>query len=324
LGTSRNIVRARLLQCGELPGGQRSSKTSPAISPASAARVRIGYQKFGLLLLVKAFGALDAALASRGQELEWIEYPAGPDLTAALESEELDIGVVGECPPVYAQAADVPFVYVAAETPAPEAEAILVHEDSGIHEVADLRGRTIVLNPGANVHYLLIKALEEAAVPYHDVHLRFASPERARQAFQDREVDAWAIWDPLLASAQHAIGARVLRDGQGLTQNAAYYIARRDFADAQPGFLSELMQHVTQAGRWAKNNPDAVAELLAGQLGLAKQALSMALRRHTGTGPITPELIQNQQQIADTLHSLQLIPRAVSVADAQWRGRLAS
>ncbi|HMJ10572.1 MAG TPA: aliphatic sulfonate ABC transporter substrate-binding protein, partial [Polyangiaceae bacterium] len=339
LGISRNIVRARLLECGELSGSPRGSGRSLTPSPASSRRpslpldllsaqedkssIRIGYQKFGLLTLVKAHGELDAHERDQGRAVEWLEYPAGLQLLEAIQRGEIGLGVVGECPTVFAQAHEVPLVYLAAESPAPEAEAILVRKDSPLHSVADLRGKTIALNRGANVHYLLIRALEEASIGYDEVELVFVSPDGGQAAFEDGEVDAWAIWDPLLASVRQTTGARVLRDGRGLTQNTAYYVASRDFAHAHPRLVENFAGYIERALRWARENSERLAETLAPALGVSELALSRHLRRSTSVRPVTQDFVQEQQQIADTLHRLGLIPRAVSVADAHWSNRLA-
>lgn len=327
LDISRNVVRARLLSYGDLAG---SSRPPPSERPVAAApssgrhtRVRLGFHKFGVLTVVKALGTFDALLAAKGIHVEWCEFPAGPEVASAIQAGDVALGVVGDCPSVLAQADDARFVYVAAEAPAPEAEAIIVHEDSDIESVADLRGRSVALKRGSNVHYLLIRALEEAGVDYGDVRLTFAVPEKAKQAFESRHVDAWVIWDPLLSSIQHTARARVLRDGRGLTLNTAYYLANREFAQAHPELVDELLVHAVKAVEWAKSNTSLVAELVSAQLNISSRAIASWLQRHPTTGALTPELMASQQSIADTLYRLQLLPKPVQVADAGWR-RLAS
>jgi len=347
LGVSRNVVRARLIQYGELAGTPRSerSRSEPppppeAVEPPASERrgrsnalarieplrggvVRIGYQKFGLLSLVKLHGALESALAKAGSSIEWLEYSAGPAIVEALRLSQLELGVVGECPPVFAQAADVPLVYLAAEEAAPEREAIIVHEGSAISAVKDLRGKAIALERGSNVHYLVIRALEEAGVGYDDVQLAFLAPDAARTAFERRQVDAWAIWDPVLSSARHELGARVLRDAAGLANNVAYYVARREFAERHPSIAGEFLTHIGCASAWARENAAAVAELLAPELGLPRGMLALTLRSGSRPAPVSRELLVGQQQIADTLHRMRLIPHRILVAEAQWRPRLA-
>ncbi len=104
-------------------------------------------------------------------------------------------------------------LYVAYEPPAPHSEAILVPKDSAIKSVADLKGKKVVLNKGSNVHYLLVRALEDAGLKYTDIQTVFLPPADARAAFERGSVDAWVIWDPYQAAAEKQLQARTLRDG---------------------------------------------------------------------------------------------------------------
>ena len=134
---------------------------------AQGTTLRIGYQKSAsLFLLQKTQGTLEKKLAAQGVGVKWVEFPAGPQLLEGLNVGSVDVGFVGEAPPIFAQAAGADLVYVANQPPAPQGEAIVVAKDSPIRSVADLKGRKVALNKGSNVHYLLVKALEKAGVPY--------------------------------------------------------------------------------------------------------------------------------------------------------------
>ena len=135
--------------------------------------VRIGFQKYGTLILLKTKGAARGkAQTARATRSSGRSFPAGPQLLEALNVGAIDFGTTGEAPPIFAQAAGAPIVYVGYEPPAPEAEAILVPKDSPLKRVADLKGKNIALNKGSNVHYLLVKALEKAGVAYSDIKPR--------------------------------------------------------------------------------------------------------------------------------------------------------
>jgi aliphatic sulfonates family ABC transporter substrate-binding protein len=315
LGVSRNIVRARLIQFGELSESPRP--VTPTEAPRLrivGGRLRVGYQKFGLLGVVKARGAL----AARGLDVDWVEFPGGTQLLEAMQAGRIDLGVVGEGPPVVAQAARAPIVYLGAEPPAPEDEAIIVPADSPIASVADLKGKTIALNKGANVELLLLRALEEAGLRADDVRIAFVPPMGARAAFEGREIDAWAIWNPLLASMLHSGGARVLRDGRGLCANVAYYIGTRALAAERPELMRSFLDEVRAVGQWANEHRDEVAALLGEQLRMDPAALRLALARtRFGVRPLDDETLATQQRVADRFFRARIIPRAVRVADAQ-------
>ncbi len=343
LGISRNIVRARLIQCGELSGQVRSTPppsaatanvNDGAIEPKESSQtrllaprfvntapqsLRIGYQTFGQLLLAKALGYIDRELSHYQISVEWLEFPAGLQIVDALQAGYLDIGVVGECPPVFAQAAEVPIVYFACESGSPEAEAIIVPRESPIASIRQLAGRRVALNRGANVHYLLIQALEDAQLTYEDVHPVFLAPAEAERAFRRGEVDAWAIWEPLLSSVQKRTGARILRDGKGLTDNSVFYVAKKTLAAHKPEVLEVVSRCVSQATDYAKRNPAATAKLLTRHNNIDSDVLERWVSRQSSLRPIAPLQIASQQTIADRFYELHLVPKQVRVEEACWQ-----
>jgi sulfonate transport system substrate-binding protein len=201
--------------------------------------VRIGYQKYGSFNVVKARHAFDDQLAERGIRIDWVLFPAGPQLLEAMNAGAIDLGHTGEAPPIFAQAANNPLVYVGNQRPDPSGEAILVPEKSSIKTVADLEGKKIALNKGSNVHYLLVQALEKAGLKYSDIHPIYLPPAEARAAFDSGNVDAWVIWDPFLTVARVATQARTLVDGAGLVANREFFLANRAFAEAHPAVIAD-------------------------------------------------------------------------------------
>jgi sulfonate transport system substrate-binding protein len=293
-------------------------KGSEAASKADKV-VRIGYQKYGSLIILKTSGALDKALAEKGWRVDWKLFVAGPVLLEALNAGSLDFGTTGEAPPIFGQAANAPLLYVANEPPSPEGEAILVPKDSKLKTVADLKGKKIALNKGSNVHYLLVKALEKAGVAYKDVQTVFLSPPDARAAFERGSVDAWVIWDPFLGAAQAQLGARTLRDGTGLVNNVQFYFSTRSFAQANPSVVQAIIAAVDEADKWAREKPHEAAAQLSPEVGLSVEILDPLVKRlGLDVEVITDKVIADQQKIADAFHGLGLIPKPLKVKDAQW------
>ncbi len=290
-----------------------------AVQPASAAErtIRIGYQKYGTLLLLKGKGTLEKKLAPLGVTVKWAEFPAGPQLLEALNSGAIDFGTAGEAPPIFAQAASPKLAYVANEPPAPKGEAILVPKDSPIQSVADLKGKLVAFNKGSNVHYLLVKALEKAGVSYSEIRTAFLPPADARAAFERKSVDAWAIWDPFYAAAQAATGARVLTDGDGIVVNTQFFLADRAYAEANKDLLVATLDELRAVEEWATKDIKAAAAELSPAVGIPAPILETALSRQAfGVKPITPEVVAQQQKIADVFLELKLLPKPITIADA--------
>ena len=297
--------------------------TFGAITHAQAASesvLRIGYQKYGTLVLLKSSGALEKRLAERGVKVQWTEFPAGPQLLEGLNVGSIDFGTTGETPPVFAQAAGADLLYVAFEPPAPLSEAILLPKDSPIKTVAELKGKKVALNKGSNVHYLLVRALEEAGLSITDITPVYLPPADARAAFERGSVDAWVIWDPFQAAAEQQLQARTLRDGQGLVSNHQFYLAARPFAEKHPEVVAALVEEIRQIGEWTRAHLDETTAQVAPLLGLSPEITQAAVERQSyGAQLITPEVVSAQQKIADTFSELKLIPKRLSIAEVIWQ-----
>ncbi|WP_311275594.1 sulfonate ABC transporter substrate-binding protein [Methylobacterium sp. WCS2018Hpa-22] len=279
--------------------------------------IRIGYQKYGTLVLLKGKGLLEKKLAPLGYRVSWAEFPSGPPLLEALNAGAIDLGSAGEAPPIFGQANNPDFLYVAHEPAAPLGEAILVAKDSPIKTVADLRGKKIALNKGSNVHYFLVEALAKAGVPYEAVTPVFLAPGDAVAAFSRGAVDAWVIWDPFLASGERATGARTLVNGTDIVPNRQFYLSTRPFSDANKEALDTTLAAIGEIDAWAKDNTDAVAAELAPAIGIPAPILTIALKRLTyGVTPLDAAVIADQQKVADTFHRLGLLPKPITVSDA--------
>jgi sulfonate transport system substrate-binding protein len=226
--------------------------------------LRIGYQKAAsTLVLLKQHGTLEKKLAPLNVEVKWLEFAAGPQLLEGLNLGSIDFGYVGEVPPVFALAAGAPLVYTAYELPTPEAEGILIPKDSPIRTIADLKGKKVAFNKGSDVHWLVVKALQDAGLKYADIQAAYLAPADARAAFQNGAVDAWAIWDPFFVAAQRQLGARVLTTAKGIVNRHQYFVSTRSFSEKNPEVVKILMQQLGEVGngsgtttpRLQKNSP---------------------------------------------------------------------
>ncbi|MFL6626358.1 MAG: sulfonate ABC transporter substrate-binding protein [Vitreoscilla sp.] len=292
---------------------------SVATAQAEPSReLRIGFQKSAsLLVLQKAQGTLEKRLAPQGIAVKWVEFPAGPQLLEGLNVGAVDVGYVGEAPPIFAQAAGARFVYVGNDPAAPQTEALVVQKDSPVKSVAELKGRRIALNKGSNVHYLLVKLLEKNGLKYSDVTPVFLPPADARAAFEKGAVDAWVIWDPFLAAAERQLGARQLADGTGLVNSFSFYLAQTDYAQANPQVIKALFANTDEAARFVQADVPRAAALVAPLQGLDVGVVETSLKRYKyGVAPLTAAVAAQQQKIADTFLELKLIPKAVRIADA--------
>ncbi len=279
--------------------------------------LNIGFQKYGVLPILKERGTLETALKQQGVNVKWVEFPAGPQLLEGLNVGSVSFGEAGEAPPIFAQAANSNLVYVANQPEAPKAEALIVRKDSNIQSVQDLKGKRIALNKGSNVHYLLLKVLEANNLKLSDIEVVYLPPSDARAAFERGAVDAWVIWDPFFAAAEHQIGARVIATGENIVSNHQFYLADRKFAEANPQIIDAVVNELNLTTEWVSSHQDEAAKLLEKPTGLAFDVLKTSISRMGfGVKPLTPEVAQKQQQVADAFYGQQLIPAKLNIQSA--------
>jgi sulfonate transport system substrate-binding protein len=164
----------------------------------------------------------------------------------ALNVGSIDLGSTGDIPPIFAQAAGADLVYVGVEPPKPKAEVILVPENSAIKNVAELKGHKVAFQKGSSSHNLLLRALQEAGLKFTDIQPVYLTPADARAAFQQGNVDAWAIWDPYYSAALLQGGVRVLKDGSTLKQTGSFYLAARPYAEKNGAFIQGVLDTFTR------------------------------------------------------------------------------
>ena len=291
-----------------------------ALAQAPARQLRIGNQK-GPLSVLKGRGTLEKRLAPLGVTVKWTEFTAGPVQLEALNVGSIDFGDVGEAPPIFAQASGAPLAYVAATVPRPKAEAVLVPKGSAIKTVADLKGKKIALNKGSNVHYFIVKLFEKHGLAFADLNLVYLPPADARAAFEKGSVDAWVIWDPVLAAAEKSLDARVLADATGVVGNRAYYFSSLDYVAKNADVLAIAIEELNKVDVWGAANKGELAGELATLWGLPKPVAELSVNRSAyGTAPITKAILGEQQKIADTFFELKLIPKKINVLEAAGAG----
>lgn len=310
------LFSKRLL--GWLAAGLTSlALATPAVAD-SAKTLRIGYQKFNSVNILKGTGALEKTLAEKGVSVSWHEFAAGPQLLEALSTGAIDLGHAADAPSVFAQATGKPVVYLAAEQPYPLGIGVLVRAESKVQSIVDLKGHRVATGRGWNAQYLLALALEEAGTSYQDIEPAYVSSAAdAIAALQSGSVEAATLWDPFLAAAELQLPVRNLRDGQNLTNNRTFYLSTAAFADANPELVRTFFRELAKTNDWANAHPQEVAELLAPQLGISPEVLLKATeRRNYSATAITDAIVAEQQKLADTFVGLGVLPKPIRVADA--------
>jgi len=278
--------------------------------------LRMGYQSVGDV--VRARQVLEKRLKPLGITVEWAKFTAGPELLEAMNVGSLDIGAVGETPPIFAQESGIPFVYLASTKPGNGQEvAIVVRKDSPIKTVADLKGKSLAFERATAGEYFAVKVLEEAGLKLSDVKYVNLIAAEARAALFSKSIDAAVVNDPNLTIYQKTIGVRILRNGKGIRHQGGYYLVARSFVKENPALTKIILAEINNVGKWAEAHPQDVAKIIAADSHLDLATLeTIVKRRHYTLRPINDGILSGQQQIADFFYENKFISKKINVKDA--------
>jgi sulfonate transport system substrate-binding protein len=289
---------------------------------AAATTLRIGWQKFGVLPLAKASGALEKRLEAKGVSVEWNEFTSGPPLLEAVGAGALDFGVSGDVPPLFAQAAGGDLLYVGAYRGPAAFHGLLVQKDSPIQKLEDLKGKKIAYKRGSSAHNFALKVLAKARLSLADITEVDLPPPDAGAAFKTGSIDAWAIWDPFFAVAEADPQTRVLTTSEGLLDNWGYFLGNGTFTGANPEVIVDVIDELAKVGAAAQANLDDTVKALAQITGVPADITRVTLTRSQadlGKISLVPDAaLTYQQALADDFYKLKIVPKQLKVSDIVW------
>lgn len=298
---------------------QQENKIASAENTEQAVdHVSIGFQKSALNLLVTREQKL-LEKEFPGAEIEWREFPAGPQMLEALAIGAVDVGYVGNTPPIFAQAADKDLSYVGYEVYPPNALGVVLPKNSAIKKIEDLKGKRIAVQKGSSAHELLAKVLDKSGLTWQDIEPIWLPPADARAALDKGSIDAWSIWDPYLSAVELTGKVDVLIDGKAFPKTYSYYIANPKFTTAHPTAVDKVLKSLNEADTWILNNQTLAVDLYATSTGLSPEVAQSAIDRRLKPSPIRPlaeDNIESQQKIADLFFAEKLIPKQINIRDA--------
>ncbi|WP_433175230.1 ABC transporter substrate-binding protein [Actinoallomurus sp. CA-150999] len=276
--------------------------------------LHVGDQKAGVQVMLEAAHELSGVK----YKIAWSQFTSGPPLLEAANAGAIDVGGVGNTPPIFAAAGGSKITAIGAGAQDLRAQAILVPKNSPIRTIQDLKGKRIALAKGSSAHALLLNVLKKAGLSFTDVQPQYLQPADALSAFSGGKVDAWSIWDPYQAQAQAQTGARILVSGTGFTSNYNFTVASaRALKDkAKVAALRDYLARVDRAYVWTATHRTEWAQTWAREIGLPLPVAQVAVdRRVTRPVRLDATVTGAEQSLADAFTDAKLLPGRVKFAD---------
>ena len=288
-------------------------------SAAPAKVLRVGFQKGEpILMLAKAHRTLETALKPASIDVQWIEFQFGPPMLEAMRVGAIDLGAVGDTPPVFAQAAHGDLLYIASNRGAPQ--SILLPPDSPIGTIADLKGKKIAFGRGSAAHNFTLLVLEKAGLHYDEVKPLYLGPADAGAAFTQGAIDAWSIWEPYTSLFNTKHGVRTLTTNKEIGAQYGYIMGNGAFVRENPGIAKTALEAFVTTAAEARGRHDEIAAILAEGTGIVQDVWSRALTDDPfEVTPMNDDLVRSQQKVAERFRALGLVPVDIKVSDIVWR-----
>jgi sulfonate transport system substrate-binding protein len=281
--------------------------------------LRMGYQSAGDL--VRNRQVLEKRLEPLGIKVEWLQFAQGPQLMEGMAARRVDVGSVGETPPIFAQVAGSDIVYVVGTqrtATTGRSSVIAVPPESPLTKFEEIKGQEVYFQRGSASHYFILRALQSIGLTINDIIIKNMATIEARAAFLEGRIPVWMTNDPHYAIAEKMNRIRVLKDSVGLDSPGGYYIADRQFAQENPGILKILIEELHALDQWANVNRDEVKKLMITQQKLDADVADRVMSRRTFVGRrgLSPALIAEQQRVADLFFEVGVIPKKINIQDA--------
>ncbi|MCC5642996.1 aliphatic sulfonate ABC transporter substrate-binding protein [Nostoc sp. CHAB 5824] len=296
-----------------------NSTTSSSSLSIKTKVLRMGYQSAGDL--VRNRKVLEKRLEPLGIKVEWAQFVQGPQLMEGMAAGRVDVGSVGETPPIFAQVAGSKLVYVVGTQRTQTtgtSSVIAVPPESSLKKFEDIKGQEVYFQKGSASHYFILRALQSIGLTIKDIKIKSIPTIEARAAFLEGRIPVWMTGDPHYAIAEKMGRIRVLRDSVGLDSPGGYYIADRKFAEENPGLLKIVIEELHALDKWANTNRDEVKKLMITEQKLDEDVATRMMSRRTFAGRrgLSPALIAEQQRVADLFFEVGVIPTKINIQEA--------
>lgn len=304
-----------------------SSSSTPTASSSSTAgssgssvnlssvTLNVGDQKgTGAEAVLKAAGLL----STLPFKVSWSDFTSGPPMLEAMASGSVDVGGVGDAPPVFAASGGEQVEIVGARSvPSGDQDALVVPKGSSITSIQQLKGKKIAYGSGSSANYHLLTVLNKAGLTTKDVTLVSLQPANALAAFTSGAVDAWDIWPPYVQQVVAQNGAKVLAIGSQYGSPYSFEVASKA-AVASPEKAAAIKVYLATLNKayvFTATHPDVWGAAWGAASGLPASITTEAAKVDATTPvTITSAVISSEQNLVSQFYKAGLIPNNVDMS----------
>lgn len=268
-------------------------------------KVVVGYQQIvGPFVAAIADGRFDAAAKEAGYKIDWRQFSSGGDISTALASGDVPIGVIGSTGTTAAATRGVNLELFWILDNIGKSEALVARNGSGIEKPEDLKGKKVGVPFVSTSHFHLLVGLEKVwKIDPRQVSILNLKPPQIVAAWQRGDIDAAYVWPPALNELLK--NGKVISDseviGKASVPTFDGLVADQKWAKANPKFMAAFTKVLASAYADYNANKAAWTQDSAQVKGIVKMI--------GGDGPGTVEAL-----------NLLSFPDAAQQASDEWLG----
>lgn len=303
----------------------------PSAASSETLKVTIGTQNKTIQtvtagVIIQQLGLLEHFLPRSGQysktnyKIKWRDFTSGAPIANGLQSQQLDIGILGDYPLLLSgttpeqdssPSGKTRLVSFVASNPDGTGNTIIVPHGSPLSSLDDLRHRVIAVPFASSAHGMVMRTLSQAKL-LHDVTL--ASIDNLsinRLTPQNAKADGYAYFAPLHEIASHRGRFRRLVDAPDATGLPTFHgiVVREAFAEEHPDIVVAYLKALIAAQHWYVKTSSALA-LVSNWVRLDPEIVSNTLdyQQSNRTGLFFPETQIRTDWITEHIQQLKIIP----------------
>jgi sulfonate transport system substrate-binding protein len=296
--------------------GYGKEKAAKVTSGIKAKEIRIATQPiphYAPVFIAKKKGWLEAELKKAGVTVKWTSFAAGPPMNEAFAAGEEDVGLLGDTPAIIARAAGQDIRIIGLASGGPKALAVVVRKNSNITAPKELKGKKVAAVKGSYGHHLLSLVLKNAGLTTDDIQFINLPLTDIGTALTTGDIDAGAVWEPLITQLEENDLIRVIADGTNIKKGIVVIIATHKFAAQNPQLVKTFLTVYKRGYDFIKANPTEAADLIAAEVKLTSKQLRKVLAKFNYDPAIGPDDIEELKKTEAFMRSAELIKTPVNI-----------
>jgi len=212
------------------------------------------FQQEGINVRIKEFGSGKTALKTM------------------LNEGNLDMVTVAQTPVMFNSFSRSDYAIIAAMGYSDNDVKVLVHQDKGIKDPSDLRGKKVGITKGSTGHFFLGLFLDHNGLELSEVETIDIEAPDLPQALADGRVDAISSWEPNILNAKKLLGEKVLiLPSKGVFREDFYFVPNKNFMENNPEILNSFLKAIEKGEEFIQKNREESIDIVCERIKLDKE-----------------------------------------------------